>query len=430
MDHYKIGDRTYRGDDADLQDALAACYDSSERPRCMCVPDGVEMYVSRFTQFVIKRMPDSGHKHAPACDSFELSSDQTGRSLHEGEAIYVGPDGRMQVRLGFPLTRYEGKAVMHSPAVGGTKDAVEGAKGSLTISALLHLLWHEAGFNKWAPKMHGKRYWGLIRHFIMQAATDIDAKGGCLADHLLMPEPFKKEKREKIAERLRAKLAKLDSPREGIHPLLVVVGELKELADGPLGGRAVIKHLPDLNLLVSNDLMKKLKRHFGHVIETVQTGAGLTLILACTVRLASPGKYAIEAATLMMVNAQWIPIENHYERIVAEALIAAQRSFFKVLRYGAPSTVAYANFALRDVGDGQFPMDIVIEGADKDGARAKEELIQKRGEVGWVWRTGQSLQMPALPAPSTASARAGQLARAATEAARNSEAAPETATAA
>ena len=395
MSTYKIGEKTYAEDAPELQEALAAIYESDARPLCMCVPKGVEMYISRFSKFVVKRMPDSGHLHAAECDSFEIADAETGRGLHTGDAIQRLEDGRLKIRLGFPLTRYEGKSIPHGVG-GGSADAVEGSKGSLTIGALLHLLWHEAGFNKWSPKMQGKRYWGLIRHFLLQAATDIDAKGGRLAEHLLIPEPFRKDQKDEIAERLAQQLAKLDSPRTGVHPMLVLIGELKDLEDAQTGGRAVIKHLPTVTLQVSDDLMKKIKRHFGPAIEAVQTGDGIGLVMACTMRKADD-KYVVEAATLMLVNSQWIPVENRFERAVADALIAADRSFIKLLRYGAPEKYAYANFVLRDTGEHQVHMDIVVDSKDADAMAAKEARIAGRDDATWVWRTGQTLHMPPLP---------------------------------
>ena len=73
MSTYKIGYKTYAEDAPELQEALAAIYESDARPLCMCVPKGVEMYISRFSKFVVKRMPDSGHLHAAECDSFEVA---------------------------------------------------------------------------------------------------------------------------------------------------------------------------------------------------------------------------------------------------------------------------------------------------------------------------------------------------------------------
>jgi hypothetical protein len=398
MSTYKIGDKTYAEDAPELQEALAAIYDSDARPICMCAPEGVEMYISRFSKYVVKRMPDTGHLHAPECDSFEVVDAETGRGLH-GDAIQRLEDGRLKIRLGFPLTRYEGKSVPHGVGDGGTTDAVQGSRGSLTIGALLHLLWDEAAFNKWSPKMAGKRYWGLVRHFLLQAAADIDAKGGQLAEHLLIPEPFRKEKKDEIAERLAQQLAKLEPPRSGVHPVLVLIGELKDLEDTPTGGRAVIKHLPTVTLHVGEDLMKKIKRHFGPAIEAAQAADGTNLVVACTVRKADE-KFVVEAATLMMVNREWIPVDNRFERVVVDALVTGERSFLKVMRYGAPEKHAYANFVLRDTDEPQLKLDIVVDGKDSNATAAKEAAIAGRPAGSWVWRTSQTLHMPPLPPPA------------------------------
>ena len=159
MATYKIGEKKYEEDAPELQEALAAIYGSDVRPLCMCVPKGVEMYISRFSNYVVKRMPDSGQLHDPACDSFEVPDADTGRGLHAGDAILRMDDGRLRIRLGFPLTRYEGKSVPHG--VGdGSSDAVAGGKGSLTIGALLHLLWHEAGIQQVVAKDAGQALLG------------------------------------------------------------------------------------------------------------------------------------------------------------------------------------------------------------------------------------------------------------------------------
>ena len=43
---YFIKGQSFTASDPRLQDALGQVYESSERPRCMCVPGGVEMYVA------------------------------------------------------------------------------------------------------------------------------------------------------------------------------------------------------------------------------------------------------------------------------------------------------------------------------------------------------------------------------------------------
>ena len=60
---FAIKGRVIGADDAQLQDALSHVYDTPERPRCLCVPGGVEMYVAQHAQLVIKRIPGTGAAH-------------------------------------------------------------------------------------------------------------------------------------------------------------------------------------------------------------------------------------------------------------------------------------------------------------------------------------------------------------------------------
>ena len=68
---YFIKGRTYPAADPGLQDALAQVYGSPERPRCLCVSGGIEMYIARHAEYIVKRMPDTGNLHHSTCPSFE-----------------------------------------------------------------------------------------------------------------------------------------------------------------------------------------------------------------------------------------------------------------------------------------------------------------------------------------------------------------------
>jgi len=106
---YFVRGRTYPSGDPSLQDALARVYDSSERPRCMCVQGGVEMYVAKHAEFVIKRMPGTGHLHHVACHSFELEVGVSGIGELMGEAIVEHAPEQVEIRTAFPLARVGGK---------------------------------------------------------------------------------------------------------------------------------------------------------------------------------------------------------------------------------------------------------------------------------------------------------------------------------
>ncbi len=52
-----IKGRVLVADDPQLQEALARVHETPERPRCLCVPGGVEMYVARHRLFVVIDLP-------------------------------------------------------------------------------------------------------------------------------------------------------------------------------------------------------------------------------------------------------------------------------------------------------------------------------------------------------------------------------------
>ncbi|MDR0702829.1 MAG: DUF1173 domain-containing protein [Azoarcus sp.] len=80
---FLISGRVYDAQDACLQAALAQAHGSAGRPRCLCVPEGVEMYIARHRQsFLIKRMPETGKRHHPACPAWEPEARQSGLGEH------------------------------------------------------------------------------------------------------------------------------------------------------------------------------------------------------------------------------------------------------------------------------------------------------------------------------------------------------------
>ena len=54
LTRYFIKGRTYTCADPQLQERLSRVYGASERPRCMCVPGGVEMYIAKHADYVVK----------------------------------------------------------------------------------------------------------------------------------------------------------------------------------------------------------------------------------------------------------------------------------------------------------------------------------------------------------------------------------------
>jgi hypothetical protein len=111
------------------------------------------MYVSKFRDYVIKRMPDTGTEHRPTCPSYELPASESGLAEVLGEAIIEhGPEG-VELRLDFPLTRRIGRsfAIVDLKPPG----EVTVARKALSLRGLLHYLWEWVGTAKYGKNGQG-----------------------------------------------------------------------------------------------------------------------------------------------------------------------------------------------------------------------------------------------------------------------------------
>jgi hypothetical protein len=227
MSTYRIGEQRIKSDDPGMNDALAHAYTAKTRPVCVCRDPGIEMYIAKVAgKFVIKRMPNSGGDHAPACDSYEPPPELSGLGQVMGTAIQEDPEeGLTALKLDFSLTKVAGRSA--PIASGAETDSVKTDGNKLTLRGTLHYLWEEAGFNRWAPNMAGKRSWYVIRKYLMQAAEDKMAKGASLADILYIPESFNAEKKNEITQRRIAHMGKAAATVKGSRRLMIVIGEVK-----------------------------------------------------------------------------------------------------------------------------------------------------------------------------------------------------------
>src|SRR4051794_30066747 len=150
------------------------------------------MYIARYDEFVVKRLPDTGERHHPTCPSYEPAPGESGLGEVLGEAVIERAPDRIEVRLEFPLTRRLGRPVpAGDPAA--VRTSVAAHRRSLGLRGLVHLLLQRAGFNRWYPRMSGRRTWYVVRKHLLAAAHEIETKGVPLADVLFLPEPFKLE---------------------------------------------------------------------------------------------------------------------------------------------------------------------------------------------------------------------------------------------
>jgi hypothetical protein len=387
--------------DPALQHTLAQVHASGERPRCLCVPSGVEMYVAHHQRYLVKRMPDTGHLHHPGCPSWEPAPQSSGLGRLMGEAVRETEPGRVELRVKFPWTRLQGRSV----ARGGPGDPADVSvpRAHMSLRAVLHLLFERAGFNRWTPAMAGKRTQGVLHKYLMEAAADIVVQGLPLRERLYVPEPFSEPAKADIARRRHEKFAVLQ-PRDGRRPLALVVGEFKtcEVCEGgDTHGRIWVRHMPDAPLRIDTRSWQRLARAQGEWLEArdADTGQQVRLAIAALVHARRAFTYEIDTASLMLASAHWIPIDGVHELPLIEALVARQRRFVKPLRYDAKSAAAFPNALLLDCGPRPVPLHLTSAFMTPQDRALKDKTIHADGAGAWVWHLGDA--MPPLPSVET-----------------------------
>lgn len=400
MTIYKIGDAAVASDAEDFQAILSMAYTKKIRPLCTCQAGGVEMYISRIEGgiYIAKRMPGTGHSHSPHCVSHEPPTDLSGLGEVLGSAIKEDLDGGPTVlKLDFPLSRRSGKSPSTEGDGGGDTVRTDGAK--LTLRAVFHYLWEQAGFARWSPKMTGKRNWAVIKHHLQKAAAGMVNKGTGFDQTLFLPEPFSADRKDEIARVNSAALAALRAPAERGKPqaLKILIGELKALEPGRFGGRMIVKHLPDMPFRIPTDLFQRLQKKFDAEMALHEVAGGHLIVIA-TFGLDPQGVASIEKATIVVLNSAWLPIEAMYDKILLDELIARNRRFVRGLRYNLPPDAPIATAITYDTQPNAVAMYIVPPASDRFltelGAIVSDSSLPT-----WFWRIDDG-PAPALPALS------------------------------
>jgi len=382
-------------------DAVAAAHAAHQRPRCLCLVEGVEMYVARLAGsdegYAVKRMPGTGSRHAPDCPSYEPPPEASGLGQVLGSAISEDPaTGETTLKLDFPLSRIAGRSTAR--AAGGDSDSVISNGTRLSLRGLLHYLWDQAELTRWHPGFAGKRHWGTVRSHLLRAAEHKIARGDALRGRLYVPEPFSVDERDAINARRLAQWQHAVAAPGRPQQLTLLVGEVKEIVPARYGHRCVIKHVPDQAFALDEPLYRRLGRRFDAELALWGSADSVHMVTIATFAVSEAGIPAIAEMSLMPVAPQWLPVEDSFERQLVERLVAEGRSFIKGLRYNLRRDQCVAAATLTDMGHPGPLLFIVPPGldgtAEPDGMR---ELVARCEPPAWTWRPA-SEAMPQLPA--------------------------------
>lgn len=397
---YEIGGRRFEIGSRGFADAIAEAHASHQRPRCMCLVDGVEMYVARLAGsdrgYIVKRMPDTGSHHAPDCPSYEPPAELSGLGQVLGSAITEDPaTGETTLKLDFPLARMPDRSTM--PPAGGESDSVSSSGTKLSLRGLLHYLWDQAELTRWHPAFAGKRTWATVRRHLLQAAEHKLARGDSLRARLYAPEPFSIDERDAInVRRLAQWQHAVAAPGKAQH-LMLLIGEVKEIVPARYGFKAIVKHMPDQSFAIDEHLYRRLGRRFEPELALWGASDDIHMVMIATFGVSSAGVPAIHELCLMPVTRQWLPVEDGFEKQLLDRLVGENRAFVKGLHYNLGRGNGIASAALTDC-EGSAPM-LFIAPAGLDEASLGPETGAPGVAPVWTWRRSGE-PMPAFPPPS------------------------------
>jgi len=391
-----IGGRRLDAGSPALADAIAAAHADHQRLRCLCLVEGVEMYVARLAGtsdgFIVKRMPGTGSHHAPDCASYEPPAEASGLGQVLGSAITEDPaTGETTLKLDFPMSKMGGRTTM--PVAGDASDSVASQGTKLSLRGLLHYLWDQAELTRWQPGFAGKRSWGTVRKHLLQAAENKIARGDSLRARLYIPEAFSVDQRDAINARRMAQWSQATAAPGKPQQLMLLIGEVKEIVPARYGCKAVVKHVPDQGFALDEQVYRRLGRRFEQQLALWGATDDIHMVLIATFSVGAAGVPTVVELSLMPVTRQWLPVEDAFEKQLVEKLVGDGRSFIKGLRYNLGAASALACATLTDC-EGSAPLLFVVPGGVEDDRRHLQ-LIDPSVPV-WLWHPS-SEAMPTLP---------------------------------
>jgi hypothetical protein len=396
MAHYKIGQQVVSSEQVGFDRLLESFYpiQETERPVCICKEPGNPMYIARVGgKYIIKRMPNTGSSHALDCESYEPPEDMSGLGEVLGSAIEHLPDGYLNLKFDFALTKTSGKAPAGAPAE--AMSVVRDPK-RLTLAGYLDCLWAEAQLTKWRPGMAGKRTWPVVYRLLMEALEKQVTKNTPLSDITYIPEPWTVERKEEIDARRMARIRPFSAGTKSARKLMIVIGEFKEARETGHGQMLIIKHVPTYPFLMDQKLYEKLLKQFDWAFQLQRAHENGHLMVACTVTISEVQIATVEEIALKFMDENWLPVDDNYDKMMIDKLLAEKRSFIRQLRYNMPRSRPIAPFHLQDAA---FPFNLYIDTRDNEEYQHELQKLlasEQSPDHYTVWRTGEG-KIPALP---------------------------------
>lgn len=390
---YEIAGRRYDLRTPGFTEAIARAHASQHRPRCTCVPGGIETYVAKLHDgYIVKRMPETGSQHVSSCPHFEPAADASGLRPLLGTAIREDPvSGLTTLRLDFAMSR----STQRQASIRHATTALSSARNDqrLSMRGLLLYLWEQAGLTRWQPGFAGKRPWATVRRRLLQAAGDKIVGGQSLVDRLYVPEPFKVDDREGISRRRFASWAAAKAGPASSGRLLLLIGELKEIAPARCGFNAVVKQVPDLTFTIEDRLYHQIARRLQPELALWIAADDVRMLVIATFDTSPSGVPTILELALVPTTKDWLPVKDVFEHQLVARLVAENRSFLKGVHFYPRSPGLVPCATLIDCSKAAPQLFVAANANLGMNPEAPKGLLN---EAKWVWHVTEG-SMQALP---------------------------------
>lgn len=374
-------------------------------PVCLCNKEQrLQLYIAQKNNFYLARMPGTGEKHASFCPFYGAPPALSGMAVYKKTAVTEQNDDSLLVKIsdGIGLTSAGKKGGGGGGGGGGASDGEKKQRSKMSLLALLHLLWEKAEFNRWHPRMKGRRNYFTLYKYLSIAAEKIVVKKHPLIDYLYIPEPFRVDQKDSIERRTQDLLYRLLLDPQGRKKRMVVVGVVKRFARSEYGYGIHLAQAPGrLVFWMNKELSASFQNEFfeGAAPEdSISDDHHLVTIM--TVERTKKGNYAVVNIAVMETTLDYLPYSNDQDRRLVAELIASSRLFSRQLRYDADTDDVFPDFLLLDVGYEPLPMFVFGFGdSNKRDAAVRERIRhhQEASEECWWWDWKWSEDPPGLP---------------------------------
>lgn len=326
---------------------LKESHGTERRPRCMCQPGGVEMYVGRRGQiYYLSRMPGSGFLHADNCASVEDNILLSGALSYAPGAIVEGADGTLQ--LAANLDRRERQA---EPIT------------EVSIDGVLEVLIEQADLNR-VQTGEEPRTWASVRESLIAASQSITVGAVPLSAILFLPDRYV---RERSADELAACEAKIRAAQGGA----LILAPLKEMRLTTYSWQVVLKHLPGLRLWASKEAAEQMETRWAAPYFNANPEYALCLVVAKPAR--REGNYTVTNMAVLATDANYFPCRSRRESEVAAELIAEGHPIMRPLRFDCAPAQVLADFAILD-GENPTPVFVLAPTGAEEFDAAKRSV--------------------------------------------------------